>query len=55
MGQSFTPELIRLLAEAGCMFIRHGKGDHDIRHSPRSGTTFPVDHKICPGTLPTAY
>jgi len=22
------------------------KGDHDIWHSPRSGTTFPVDHKI---------
>jgi hypothetical protein len=28
MGQSFTPELIRLLKEAGCMFVRHGKGDH---------------------------
>jgi predicted RNA binding protein YcfA (HicA-like mRNA interferase family) len=46
MGQSFAPELIRLLKEAGCMFVRHGKGDHDIWHSPRSGTTFPVDHKI---------
>jgi uncharacterized FlaG/YvyC family protein len=29
MGQSFTPELIRLLKAAGCVFVRHGKGDHD--------------------------
>ena len=28
------------------MFIRHGKGDHDIWHSPTSGVTFPVDHKM---------
>ena len=46
MGQSFTPELIRLRREAGCQFVRHGKGDHDIWLSPRSETTFPVDHKI---------
>ena len=24
----------------------HGKGDHDVWHSPQSGTTFPADHKI---------
>ena len=46
MGQSFTPELFRLLREAGCMFIRHGKGDHDIWHSRSSCVTFPVDNKI---------
>ena len=46
MGQSFTPELIRLLREAGCTHRRHGKDDHDIWHSPVSGVTFPVDHKI---------
>jgi len=46
MGQSFTPELIRLLKAAGCVFVRHGKGDHDIWCSPQSGVTFPVDHKI---------
>jgi predicted RNA binding protein YcfA (HicA-like mRNA interferase family) len=46
MGQSFTPELIRLLKAAGCVFVRHGKGDHDIWHSPQSGVTFAVDHKI---------
>ena len=46
MGQSFTPELIRLLKQAGCVSVHHGKCDHDIWHSPRSGTSFPVDHKI---------
>jgi predicted RNA binding protein YcfA (HicA-like mRNA interferase family) len=38
--------LIRLLKQAGCAFVRHGRGDHDIWHSPRSAMTFPVDHKI---------
>jgi predicted RNA binding protein YcfA (HicA-like mRNA interferase family) len=38
--------LIRLLKAAGCVFVRHGKGDHDIWRSPQSGVTFPVDHKI---------
>jgi len=23
-------ELIRILADGGCSFLRHGKGDHDI-------------------------
>ncbi|HMO47468.1 MAG TPA: type II toxin-antitoxin system HicA family toxin [Rubrivivax sp.] len=46
MGHSFTPELIRLLKQAGCVFVRRGKGNHDIWHSARSGTTFPVDHRI---------
>lgn len=46
MGASFTPELIRLPKAAGCRFERHGKGDHDIWFSPRTGVYFPVDHKI---------
>ncbi|MDP1648552.1 MAG: type II toxin-antitoxin system HicA family toxin [Rubrivivax sp.] len=46
MGQSFAPELTRLLREAGCWFVRHGRGDDDIWHSPISGVTFPVDNKI---------
>jgi hypothetical protein len=55
MGQSFTPQLIRLLKQAGRVFVRHGKGDNDFWHSPRSGTSFPVDHKILSGdTRPTA-
>ena len=30
MGDSFTPDLMRILTEFGCRFERHGKGDHDI-------------------------
>jgi hypothetical protein len=34
------------LAEKGCTFQRHGKGDHDIWHSPLTDQNFPVDGKI---------
>jgi predicted RNA binding protein YcfA (HicA-like mRNA interferase family) len=42
----FTPELKRLLREAGCRPVRQGKGDHEIWQSPISGKRFPVDSKI---------
>ncbi|MBX3706824.1 MAG: type II toxin-antitoxin system HicA family toxin [Pseudomonadales bacterium] len=42
----FAPELKRMLRAAGCEFVRAGKGDHDIWHSPISDRRFPVDHKI---------
>jgi hypothetical protein len=32
----FTPELKRLLKEAGCYFVRQGKGDHEVWYSPLS-------------------
>jgi len=35
-----------MLRAAGCQFVRHGKGDHDIWYSPKSELRFPVDHKI---------
>jgi hypothetical protein len=34
------------LAEYGCTFQRHGKGDHDIWHSPITGKNVTVDGKI---------
>lgn len=46
MSRSFTPELVRVLRDAGCRFVRHGKGDHDIWFSPVSGLHFPVDNAI---------
>jgi len=46
MVSSFTPELIRLLREAGCRFERQGKGDHGIWFSPLTHVRFPVDSKI---------
>jgi hypothetical protein len=42
----FTPELKRILREAGCYFVRRGHGDHDIWHSRKTGRNFPVDSKI---------
>ena len=35
-----------ILAENGCHFVRHGKGDHDIWYSPKTNKTFTVDGKI---------
>lgn len=45
MGGNYTPDLKRLLLDAGCRFDRTGKGDHDIWFSPNTGVRFPVDHK----------
>lgn len=35
-----------LLSEHGCYFVRHGKGDHDIWHSPITNSILVVDGKI---------
>ena len=42
----YCDELKRILAEAGCFFVRHGRGDHDIWESPVSNKRFPVESKI---------
>jgi len=42
----FAPKLRRILKDAGCAFVRSGKGDHAIWYSPMSGHHFPVDQKI---------
>ena len=44
--ESFTPELKRLLLAAGCLFVRSGKGDHEIWRSPITQVHFVVDSKI---------
>jgi hypothetical protein len=36
----------KILKDRGCYFVRHGKGDHDIWHSPITGKNFPVDSEI---------
>ena len=46
MADNYTPQVKSLLREAGCTFVRHGKGDHEIWHSPISNRYFPVDNKI---------
>jgi hypothetical protein len=35
--------LKRLLADGGCSFVRHGRGDHEIWWSPITETHFTVD------------
>ena len=35
-----------ILKQNACYFVRHGKGDHDIWHSPVKNTNFPVDAVI---------
>lgn len=42
----YAPAVKRLLLSAGCSFLRHGKGDHEIWRSPISGRHFVVDTKI---------
>jgi len=42
--KSFTPELKKLLQEAGCHFVRQGRGDHEIWESPLSKIRFTVDN-----------
>ena len=36
----------KLLRENGCVFVRRGKGDHDVWYSPISKQNFPVDGRI---------
>lgn len=45
MGVSFTPDIVQALRAAGCTFVRHGKGDHDIWFSPLTNRNFAVDGK----------
>ena len=40
----FLRELKRLLEEAGCYFVRPGKGDHEIWYSPISNRQVTVDN-----------
>ena len=35
-----------VLKQHGCYFLRRGKGDHDIWHSPINGVNVAVDGKI---------
>jgi hypothetical protein len=44
--RSLTPELKDLLREAGCFFVRQGRGDHEMWESPITQRRFPVDNNI---------
>jgi len=42
----FEKDVRKVLKNNGCIFVRTGKGDHDIWHSPITNKNFPVDSKI---------
>ncbi|MEH3118870.1 MAG: type II toxin-antitoxin system HicA family toxin [Methylorubrum populi] len=42
MGSNLYPELARLLRNAGCTFVRTGKGSHEIWRSPITQRHFTV-------------
>ena len=46
MGRGYRRELEALLREAGCTFIRHGKGDHEIWYSPITKRHFVFDRGV---------
>jgi len=46
MVEGYTESLKRLLRSAGCEFVRHGRGDHEIWRSPITNVHFVVDSKI---------
>jgi hypothetical protein len=42
----YEKKVREMLLQNGCYFVRNGKGDHDIWHSPITDKNFPVDTKI---------
>lgn len=46
MVEGFTEALKRLLRDAGCEFVRLGRGDHEIWRSPVTRVHFVDDGKI---------
>ena len=43
MVSTYYRELRRILLDNGCNFVRNGKGDHEIWHSPINSRNFTVD------------
>jgi ribosomal protein L16/L10AE len=46
MALNFTPRGKSILREKGCSYVRQGKGDHEIWHSPINNRRFMVDNHI---------
>jgi len=42
----YTRRIKSILSKNGCYFIRHGKGDHEIWHSPITNKIVVVDGGI---------
>ncbi|MEJ0093113.1 MAG: type II toxin-antitoxin system HicA family toxin [Methylocella sp.] len=46
MGSSLYRKLRSLLTEAGCTFVRQGKGSHEVWHSPTTKINFAVPSNV---------
>ena len=44
--KGYGREVRQKLEDAGCYFIRHGRGDHDVWHSPINDRRLTVPVKI---------
>ncbi len=42
----YEKKVRQILKKYNCIFVRHGKGDHDIWYSPITNKNFTVDGKI---------
>lgn len=42
MGGNLYPQLVRLLRDGGCEFVRDGKGSHESWRSPHTNKPFSV-------------
>lgn len=42
----YTKDLLRVLKDAGCHYLRPAKGDHQLWHSPITNVSFVVDSDI---------
>ncbi|MGH6787255.1 MAG: type II toxin-antitoxin system HicA family toxin [Novosphingobium sp.] len=55
MVDKFGRELKRILRANGCVFVRHGKGDQEIWHSPITDRNFTVEPRPASGSPPTPF
>jgi len=46
MAATYDREVIRLLVDAGCSFVRAGKGSHQIWYSPITQRSFTLPNNI---------
>jgi hypothetical protein len=46
VARGYGRQIERLLWDAGCTFVRHGKGNHEIWHSPVSNRHFVFDRSV---------
>lgn len=46
MVRGYEKDLKALLSDAGCVFVRHGKGSHEIWYSPVSDAHFAISKGV---------